>query len=347
MFSSLLFVGFSLGVSLFNPWLIAFHGDWADTGKSVAKTDLIDLRARLEIQNHIVRIGSVWNDDFFGFCKNAIGPTSAGLSTSKDESQQSGWYEDYALAMEAAERQDKMLFIYFCDRGDCDCNRFKSETLDDPRVRAKLQDYVFVQVPLDASIIMGGKKVILLEHEAFKEMLGKPGIAIVDFRHHDPQLYGMVVSTFPLEEKLWYTPEKMAVILELPPGTLTQRTLIYAVRIHPDHPASTQGEANEYLFEEAQKQSQYQADIRLQGHHRWQSRFQRITAKLKSLTAREVCAESWPGENLVEAAVECVRCWRLSDGHWSAVRAYQPEFGYDMKRGRNGVWYATGIFGGR
>jgi hypothetical protein len=63
------------------------------------------------------------------------------------------------------------------------------------------------------------------------------------------------------------------------------------------------------------------------------------------MTASEVCAESWPGENLVEAAVECVRCWRLSQGHWSAVRAAHRLFGYDMKRGSNGIWYATGIFG--
>jgi hypothetical protein len=84
----------------------------------------------------------------------------------------------------------------------------------------------------------------------------------------------------------------------------------------------------------------------LQGHHNWETRFVRITSTLDVLSAREVCAESWPGEHLLEAAVECVRCWRLSDGHWSAVNAYQPMFGYDMKRGRNGIWYATGIFGG-
>jgi len=101
-------------------------------------------------------------------------------------------------------------------------------------------------------------------------------------------------------------------------------------------------------LEEAQSHSQYQADIRRQGHHYWESRFHRIVARLPGgLGAREVCAESWPGENLVEAAIECVRCWRLSDGHWSAVRAPNRCFGYDMKRGSNGVWYATGIFGTR
>jgi hypothetical protein len=258
------------------------------------------------------------------------------------------WLNDYAKAMTAAERQGKMLLIYFCDGSDGGaCGRFKTETLDDPGVQRKLQDYVCVQLPLAAKIRVQGKEVPLLEHEAFAEMLGKPGIAILDFRTADAKLRGSVVSAFPLTDSLWYTPEQMAVILNLPPGTLTQRTLIFAVRTHPEKPASTDGELLPTLLEEAQSHSQYQADIRVQGHHSWGSRFARIVARLPGgLSAREVCAESWPGQHLVEAAIECVHSWRQSSGHWGAVRGQQRFFGYDMKRGENGIWYATGIFGG-
>ena len=255
------------------------------------------------------------------------------------------WMHDYAKATIAADHQNKMLLIYFCDAGDgAACDRFKTETLDDPQVRRKLQDYVCVRLPLDAKIIVDGKPVVLLEHEAFQEMLGKSGVAIVDYRTADAKARGAVVSEFPITEQLWYSPEHMAVILTLPPGTLTQRTLIYAVRTHPDHPASTEGQPLPALLEEAQEHSQYQANVRVQGHQSWNSRFQRIRARLPGGGApREVCAESWGGQNLVEAAIECVRCWRLSSGHWSAVRARTRFFGYDMKRGANGVWYATGI----
>jgi hypothetical protein len=257
------------------------------------------------------------------------------------------WHHDYAKAMSAAEQRNKMLLIYFCDT--CDngpCSRFKAETLDDPPLRSKLREYVCVQLPLGAEITSGGKKVKLLEHAAFQEMLGRPGIAIVDCQSLDAPLRGSVVSVFPITESLSYTPERMAVILDLPPGTLTQRTLIYAVRIHPDKPASTDGQPNAELLEEAQNHSQCQAEICVQGHHRWESRFHRICRRLPGgLTAREVCAESWPGDRLVDAAIECVRCWRLSDGHWSAVCARHRFFGYDMKCGSNGIWYATGIFG--
>jgi hypothetical protein len=63
--------------------------------------------------------------------------------------------------------------------------------------------------------------------------------------------------------------------------------------------------------------------------------------------AQEIVAESWPNESLVEACIDCVDSWRQSPGHWGAVRANHPLFGYDIKRGRNGIWYATGIFGRR
>jgi hypothetical protein len=259
------------------------------------------------------------------------------------------WQNNYADATELAERGKKMLLIYFCDAAPgSPCDRFKKETLDAPEVRRKLKDYVCVRLPLSAKIKVQGKPVVLLEHDAFREMLGKPGIAIVDYRNQNARLLGQVVSQFPITETLWYTPEQMAVILTLPPGTLTQRTLIYAVRIHPDHPASTDGELNPVLVEEAEEHAQYQADVRVQGHQFWDSRFRRILSRLPGGGApREVCAESWGHENLVEAAIECVRCWRLSSGHWSAVRSQSRFFGYDMKRGDNGKWYATGIVDAR
>ena len=275
-----------------------------------------------------------------------VGPSFA---ADGDQAPEITWHSDYSKALNEAERDNRMLFVYFCNpQEDGPCNRFKSETLGDPAVRDKLKDYVCVQLPLDAKIKMQGQDVVLLEHESFSEMLGRPGIAIVDFRSANPPLRGAIVSMFPITEKLNYTPSRMAVILDLPAGTLTQRTLIYAVRIHPDRPKSTDGEPLPTLFDEAESHSQYQADIKLQGHHRWSSRFRRIRALLPGGAAPcEVCAESWPGENLVEAAIECVRCWRYSEGHWSAVSAPQRFFGYDMRRGRNGVWYATGIFGRR
>jgi hypothetical protein len=257
------------------------------------------------------------------------------------------WETNYEKAMIAATRERKMALILFCQSEQCPLQQqLESQTLADPLVADRLENMVLVKLLTSAKVAVDGREIEILKHPAFAEMLGMPGIAVIDLAHDDPRVYGHVVSVFPFLGNRVYTPDQMRVILDLPPGTLTQRTLIYAVRTHPDHPASANGQIEQNLVREAESHSAYQAQIHLQGHHSWETRFHRINALLPGgRMAKEVCAESWPGQHLLEAAVECVRCWRYSEGHWSAVNGQQDFFGYDMKRGTNGIWYATGIFG--
>ena len=280
-------------------------------------------------------------------------------STTMASAGQLTWRDDYAEAMNLAERQNKMLFIVFesaqkeaVQQNDgCSCKEYDNAhrwAIAAPEVQKKLKNFVRLVLPVDAEITLDGKKVKLLDVDAFSEMNGSQGMAIVDFAHKNPEYRGAIASMFPIYRAQPFTADQIAVMLDLPPGTLTQRTLIYAVRTHPERPASTDGRALNDLAEEAESHSDYQAAIQLQGHHQWESRFQRISSELPNgLMATEVCAESWPHEGLLAAAIECVHSWRQSSGHWSAVRANQTCYGYDMKRGRNGIWYATGIFGRR
>jgi hypothetical protein len=259
------------------------------------------------------------------------------------------WEADYGKATERATKEHKMLLVVFHDAANPLSQRLETETLNDTQVSEKAKGYVCARLPLDYKLVSGGKdkrEEVLLEHASLAEMLKRPGIVVIDHAHAESPGYGCVVSTFPLLDSIFYGPGEMLTILDLPPGTLTQRTLIYAVRTHPERPASANGLPNCHLMEEATGHAEYQAQICVQGHHRWESRFQRIVGRILC-GAREVCAESWPGQGLLEGAIECVRCWRCSPGHWGAVRAETCAYGYDMKQGRNGVWYATGIFGCR
>jgi hypothetical protein len=258
-----------------------------------------------------------------------------------------GWFNDYQLARDTAERQGKMLLVYFHEaEANPERCSFENETLAHADVRSRLTKFVCARLRLDAQVNAEGQPKRVLEEPQFEEMLGQPGLAIVDFTHREASYYRSVVSTFPRMAGHEYTPERVATILDLPPGTLTQRTMVYAVRVHPERPASTTGQCDAYLAQEAEQHSQYQASIGRQGHHFWSTRFQRIGAQLGGLSPSEVCAESWPGQRLLESAIECVRCWRTSSGHWRGVSSPHPVYAYDIKRGSNGVWYATGIFGG-
>jgi hypothetical protein len=258
-------------------------------------------------------------------------------------------HDDYLQAMKEAAEDRKLLLIYFHERTPNAAQKaFETETLANLEIQEKLRRYVFLKLPRDARITVGGKSIVLLEHPAFAEMLRRQGVAIIDLVHQRADYYGHVVSAFGFTPGKYYRKDALSIILDLPPGSLTQRTMIYAVRIHPERPASTQGQLHATLAEEAQRHAHYQASIQVQGHHSWDSRFHRINAKLPGgAVAQEVVAESWPNENLVEACIDCVHSWRQSPGHWGAVQSRQPLFGYDIKRGRNGIWYATGIFGRR
>lgn len=259
------------------------------------------------------------------------------------------WHTDYAKAMRVAKAQQKMLLVYFRGAGaNAIRDRFETTSLRDGRVLGLLERFVSVKLPLDAQIVVKGQATTVLRHAAFEELHGREGLAIIDFVNAGQEQYGHVVTALPLVGGKFYTfrPEHLAEALDLPAGTLTQRTLVFAVRIHPESPASTRGEIDPNLMAEARSHSHHQARIRVQGHHNWAGRFPRLSRLLpRGLRAQEVVAESWPHETLVDAAVDCVDSWRHSSGHWSAVRSSQPRFGYDMKRGSNGIWYATGLFG--
>jgi hypothetical protein len=267
-------------------------------------------------------------------------------ASSNAQQTQLVWFDDYLAANEQAAAEGKLTLVWFYDRRSAAANAsFESKVLEQPAIVALVQRHcVAVKVPTDSAILSDGKEKKLLDLDAFGEMQHQPGIALVDLSDPQSPLYCHVVSVHPFQRE-WITAEKLAVLLELPRGTLTQRTLIFAVRTHPEHPASAASHLSQLLAKETEKHADHQAQITLQGHHNWESRFHAINAQLPGgLVAQEVCAESWPGQTLVEAAEECVHSWRQSPGHWEAVGSRHSLFGYDMKRGNNGVWYAAGIF---
>jgi hypothetical protein len=255
------------------------------------------------------------------------------------------WLSDYRAAMDEARAENKMVLVWFQAAAESSVDHaFEAEVLNQPRINQRLgNSFVAVRVPVDGSVIVGHELIELLAHPAFAELHRRPGLAIVDLTDDQSPQYGHVVSVFPFSRGR-ITADKLAVLLDLPVGSLTERTLTFAVRAHPDRPASAWAGGHPVLAEETRKHAQHQASLTFQGHHNWPVRFHSISARLPAgLVVNEVCAESWPGQTLVEAAEECVDSWRQSSGHWNHVNSAAEYFGYDMRRGRNGVWYAAGI----
>ena len=186
----------------------------------------------------------------------------------------------------------------------------------------------------------GGEQ--LVASPALGELRKGSGVFVVDQSHVD--WLGRVVSILPRKPGKYYQfkLDDLALLADLPAGSLTQRSLTLAIRRHHEAPQSTCGRCDLTLSNAAAAHSAHQARLQVQGHHGWAKRSQQLTSS--DGTASEVCAESWPGQDLLDSCVDCVHCWRQSTGHWQAVSSSQTAFGYDIRRGKNGIWYATGIF---
>lgn len=224
---------------------------------------------------------------------------------------------DYLDAKAKAEEQGKLLIVA------CGCDGHFQEV--DPNWQ---YCYVFCQVPASATISIQGKDVPLIQHSSLAQMEG-PGVFIVNYQFG--RFRDKVISVLPRRH---VTRIKVAHLLALPEGSLTQRTLIWALRTHPESPRSVWRRPSWRLFKHAERHSLTQANADSQFH----------ANIIQAGVSEEIIAESWPeNHNVVDAAVDIVQSWRGSSHHWSACCNGGPAFGYDMKRIR-GRWFATGAF---
>jgi hypothetical protein len=248
----------------------------------------------------------------------AAAPNHAPAPTPAVASSRTEIHTDYFTAYQQA-RGRKYLLVDF-DSG-FDLSRLEARELD---------DYVICSVPLNYEIEYDGSARRLLEFEGFRALERQPGLAIIDLKHRGRRgVYGQTVSVLPRRH---ISEPRVRALLRLPAGTLTQRTLIWALRVHPASPQSVYGVPDQALMAHCAQHSSVQCSVNNQHH---------ATA---NPGRSEIVAESWPwNKNIVDAAIDIVWSWSCSSGHWSAACQAWRAYGYDMKT--NGQkWYATGVF---
>lgn len=262
---------------------------------------------------------------------------------------------DYAAATAAARDAGAMLLVSVEPEVSDDdlVGRYLQQPEVQTRFSASPTPWVFCRLPLDGQTAVKGEQIRLVDHPSLVELRRGAGVFTVDYAHAEAEagatkVYGRIVSILPRTPGKYYrfATSHVGELADMPAGTLTQRSMILAVRIHPERPMSTQGDADPVLASEAASHSAHQASIGNQGHHNWSTRSRRILSRVShSINSPvEVVAESWENQDLLDSCVDCVSSWRQSSGHWNAVRSRHKIFGYDIRRGRNGIWYATGIF---
>lgn len=279
-------------------------------------------------------------------------PAKISSSLTEENSPRLKWLSHYDQARVEAARAKKDLLIHFSASGDDGRHRrFETETATQPGVSRLLRKFVCVRLPYGYTVSVDGQKQTLLQLPEFEVMQRQGGLAVIDFSCPDSTTHGQVIGGLPFVEPSYYAPpfesaESVSTFLGLPSGTLAERMMVYAIRMHPEGPQSTSGVSSTVLRKAASTHSERQATLGRQGHQQWQARFQHLWMQIGGKPPVEVCAESWPGEPLVTACLGCVHAWRQSAGHWQSVYGSHPLYAYSIHRGRNRIWYATGIFGG-
>ncbi|MEK6248663.1 MAG: thioredoxin family protein, partial [Planctomycetales bacterium] len=180
------------------------------------------------------------------------------------------WLHDHAVARQQAIEQRRQLLIYFKgNRNDRWDRHFEDRILVDDEIQQLARQFVLVRVTTDDRMEVEGKSLRMLDHESFQAMNGQAGLAIVDCLHVDKPYYQQTVGCLPFEDPVYYaapyqSKPSIRVFLDLPPGTLTQRMLVYAIRVHPDGPASTSAAAHPVLMAASRQHARHQADLAIQ-----------------------------------------------------------------------------------
>jgi len=257
------------------------------------------------------------------------------------------WHTDYAAAYQQARREGRLLFILFRDPAqERAADGYEAKVLSNDELRDALQGVVRVTVSTEATIPgrNGENGQRLLDHPAFRHQQGRQGIAVVDLSEPESPFYGKVVSAHVFSPDKHYTLHSTRTILTLPEGSITQRALVYALRMHPESPQSVYADVSRVLLEGANSHSRFMAQLGQVGHHNWGTRSQSITSQLGGGVGVGEVAAMVHGATLIDAAKNCVNAWRNSPGHWALISGPTTLFGYDLVEAPDGSWYGAGIF---
>ena len=106
----------------------------------------------------------------------------------------------------------------------------------------------------------------------------------------------------------------------------------------------TEGTYNQTIFVEAYMHAHRQARAGRQSHDGHDARVARLHVLYPDLRFREICSQSWAGQNYYEAAYDAFNVsWPSAKGHWEVANSPCRYYGISMARGRNGIIYVCMI----
>ena len=263
------------------------------------------------------------------------------------------WHEDYVAAFAEASQRKQYLLMLFRDKTETRPRQSSASSLFAPSLQPMLEQFIRVELPVNtampatfestATADQNDLPQLLLNHRSFRHLGVQPGIVVVDLTDPESANYARVVSSIPLPGDGLLSTDELMLAFNLPKGTISQRTLLLAIRRNVPDSSLSMREFSATLVEQARRNS------RMMAHSEQSVSFE------QDLRREAVVREFGPRVELLElvfatenrttvqdAALQAVNSWSASSDSFEVLTTPAKAMGMDMFQSpETGRWYVT------
>ena len=256
------------------------------------------------------------------------------------------WHEDYLAAYQEATEQRKPLLMVFTDPAEQNSSESLASDFAEPKLDSLLDGFVRVTMPINTaapSQAPGEFPTLLLEHRSFRHLSIRSGIVIVDLTAPDSGNYGRVVSALAAPENGRYSAETLRSLLELPTGTISQRTFLLTLRSSMPDSVFSRAPFSTELNALANRNARFMAHYEQVGAYEVSERAAAVAQRFGAdAKLRELLFASEPGVTLQEASMQAVQNWLENEQDFPGVSNSGTAFGIELFQSpTSSRWFAT------
>ncbi len=256
------------------------------------------------------------------------------------------WHQDYLAGYQQAMQAKRPLLMQFRDISEPDVSESRIAGFGDPELQPLLENFVRVSMPVGATVpgqTPGQAPSRLLDHRSFRHLNGKAGVVIIDLTEPNAPNFARVVSALPLPPDGRFSPEILGKLLQLPAGSIGQRSLLLAIRTATSAPDFTVGEQQPLLDQLANRNARLMAQAEIVGSYDQGARVAAITDAFGTGAKIGELLYATDGSTTVqEAAISAVRKWLSTPADKALMSQPATAFGIELFQSQTSQrWFAT------
>ena len=258
------------------------------------------------------------------------------------------WHQDYLAGYQQAMQEKRPLLMQFRDISEPDVSESRIAGFGASELQPLLENFVRVSMPVGSIVpgqTTGQAPSRLLDHRSFRHLNGKAGVVIIDLTEPSAANFARVVSALPLPSDGRFSPEILSKLLQLPAGSIGQRTLLLSIRTATSAPDFTVGEQQPLLNQLANRNARLMAQAEIVGSYEQGGRVAAITEAFGTEAKIGELLYATEGTSTVqEAAIGAVRQWLSTPADKALMSRPATAYGIELFQSQTSQrWFATCI----